>query len=134
MRTMVPRRPDFDLPDSVAKHKQRLKAFLKRLGGRSVSKGGAVARKKKDLFDGVSWLGYCTESSLDAATLQDALRWQKQIVAGIARIIDTVATNDWSEERKNRALQGLRRDQTHHSECILNIEAALQRNETVEWR
>ena len=114
--------------------KQKLEAFFKRLDGRRTKKRGAVGRQKKDLFGRASWLTYCTDRSLDAATLQDSLRWQKRIVAALAGIIDTVVANDWPTERKNKVLEELRRDQAYHNQCVLNIETTLLRNETVEWR
>lgn len=115
-------------------HTEKLRAFLQRLDGRRAAKRGAAGRKKKDLFGRVSWLGYCTECSLDAYTLEDALHRQKQIVAALAGIIDAITTIDWSAERKQKVLGELRRDQAHHNQCILNIEAVLLRNETVKWR
>ena len=115
---------------SFAANKRKLKALLSHWDGKRL-KRKAARRQKRGLANRVWWLNHCTDCSLDAYTLKDALRWQKRIVATLESIIESIAEAEWPTERKSRTLVELRRDLARHSQFVLNIQTAMQKNESV---
>lgn len=113
--------------------KEKLKDFLRQLDAGIFFKRSAIRKHKRDLLGRGSWLNYCCDRAIAAHTLHEALRWQKRVVDALTGIIETVSARDWPIERKCKVLFELMQERARYNRNIVNIEAALRRNDFVDW-
>jgi hypothetical protein len=114
--------------------KDKLEAFLKRLNEMPISTPFALGADTKAFGRRAWWLSYCYEETLDAMTLQDALKWHGRIVRELTRRIALVNRSDWPTVVKTGAIFELMHDRILYNRAILNIDQAMQREEDVDWQ
>ena len=114
--------------------KEKLKGFLKRVGQKSVSASVALGDDTRIFGRRAWWLSYCTEEALDATTLEDAFKWQGRIVRELTRRIELAGNSPWPTNVKTRVLFELMHERVKHNTAIINIDRAMQREETVDWQ